>query len=440
MNDILKQYLVLFLAHRDMVDEHSAQPLNRLREDALEELERPLRQPDDMFAPDYGVNLSRMEMPADVARAFHCDVPNLSTLLGVVVNDSFHPSASLLQRCPAGVTFTSLRKAAAEHPQLVSDYLGRLAPMSEPETAINTLLAQDGVFIHIAAGVKIEKPLQLVNLFSADVPMMGVRRVLVIAEADSEVSVLACDHTLSNGTRFLSSEVVEIFVGENARLDYYDVESSSPATSRHSSVYVNQARKSSFTAGSFTLSCGNTMRRLSLDVAGTDCETFIGGMAIAEGTQQVGNITRIRHLAPRGHSRQLFKYVLDGQARGSFDGLILVTPEAQFTEAYQSNRNMLASPDARMRTEPQLEIYCDDVKCSHGATTGQLDAEALFYMQTRGIPVAEARVMLMQAFMADVVDSVRMTSLRDRLHHLVERRFTGRTSACGECNATIKKC
>ncbi|MDE6038656.1 MAG: SufD family Fe-S cluster assembly protein, partial [Paramuribaculum sp.] len=143
----------------------------------------------------------------------------------------------------------------------------------------------------------------------------------------------------------------------------------------------------------------------------------------------------LRHLAPRCTSNQLFKYVLDGQSVGAFGGRILVTPQAKFTDAAQTDRNLLASPDARMHAKPQLEIYNDDVKCSHGATTGQLDAEALFYMRTRGIPEAEARNMLMQAFMADVIDAVAMEELRDRLRHLVERRFNGSDMGCSGCQS-----
>lgn len=446
----LQQYLELFLEHRDAIESHSAEQLNRLRERALEELERTslprlgseghtVTAPADMFAPDYGVNINRVDLPADIAAAFRCEVPNLSTLLGVCVNDMFHPTATLRSRLPEGVDYCSLREACARYPELVADRLGALAPLTDPTVALNTLLAQDGVFIRIGRGVKVEKPLQLVNIFIASQPAMGVRRVLIIAEEGSEASVLVCDHTQSAGVNFLSSEVVEIHVGEGARLDYYDLESSSDTTARHSSVYVRQQRDSRYTGGCHTLVCGTTRNNLQVDIAGPGCETFIGGMAIASGTQRVDNNSCINHLEGHSHSTQMFKYVLDDSARGGFEGRILVTEGALHTEAYQSNRNMLASADARMHTEPQLEIYCDEVKCSHGATTGQLDEEALFYMRQRGIPLAQARTMLMQAFMADVIDSVHMESLRDRLRHLVEHRLQGGDDNCGTCAAQCPK-
>lgn len=159
-------------------------------------------------------------------------------------------------------------------------------------------------------------------------------------------------------------------------------------------------------------------------------------MAIGSDRQHIDNSSSVVHTGTYGRSNQLFKYVLDDEATGSFGGSIEVAHCSRFVEAYQSNRNILASTSARMHTKPQLLIYNDDVKCSHGATTGQLDDRALFYMRTRGIPEAEARRMLMQAFMVDVIDSIALEPLRDRLRHMVERRFTGDRASCRECPAS----
>ena len=153
-------------------------------------------------------------------------------------------------------------------------------------------------------------------------------------------------------------------------------------------------------------------------------------MVIASGKQVTDNASLINHGCPHCHSDQLFKYVIDDEAKCAFEGAIKVDYNAKFTEAYQSNRNLLASKGARMHTSPQLEIYCDEVKCSHGATTGQLDESALFYMRSRGIPEDEARTMLM-----DVLDTVKMDGLRDRLRHLVERRLSGHKAVCADCDA-----
>lgn len=446
----LKQYTDLAEKNRRQIDANSFPALNRLRCDAAKNLDGSTLPatgsegyvysvPDKMFAPDFGINIGRLPFQADVAEAFRCDVPNLSTLLGVVVNDSFHPSASLLKNLPEGVDFSSLRQAAEKFPELIENHLGKIAPLSNSTVALNTLLAQDGVFIRLRSGVRLDKPLQLVNIFNASFPLMGVRRILIIAEPYSSASVLFCDHTQSPELSFLSSTVTEVFVENNADLSIYDVESSTPDTARHSDLYVRQADGSQFTYGGFTLSCGTTRNNINVDIEGSHCSTSIGGMAIAGNNQIIDNNTRLTHNAPKSKSNQLFKYVLDNEARGAFEGRILVKENACGTEAYQANRNILAADAARMHTEPQLEIYCDDVKCSHGATTGQLDAEALFYMRTRGIPEQQARVMLMQAFMADVVDSVKMESLRQRLHLLVERRFNGHASTCADYHTQCQK-
>ncbi len=446
MNSIT-QYTDLYREYEKVVNGNSAPVLNRLRPHALEALAgRSLPHTDtegyertsiaEMFAPDYGINIARMNMPADVAAAFRCDVPNLSTLLGVMVNDAFHPSSTLSQRLPQGVIFDSLRKAAEEHPDIVQKFYGSLARLTEPSVALNTLLAQDGAMIYVPRGTKLKKPLQLVNLFSSPTPLAAFRRILIAVEDEASAQLLVCDHVQDNEQRYLSSQVIEVSVGNNASFELYDIEDSSQHTSRHSLLFARQGNGSSFLVNGMTLECGNTRNDYHIDIQGHHADTMLAGMAIVSDTQHIDNNSQVVHSGASSHSTQLFKYVLDDNASGAFEGGILVMPGAQFTEAYQSNRNLLASTGARMHTKPQLEIYNDDVKCSHGATTGQLDGEALFYMRSRGIPEHDARVMLMQAFMTDVIDTVRMDGLRERLQHLVDKRFKGGLRRCGACGAS----
>lgn len=228
-------------------------------------------------------------------------------------------------------------------------------------------------------------------------------------------------------------------MGEDSSLDYYDIEESSALTSRHSMVFASQKAGSHLAGGTVTLLNGTTRNDFSVTLDGAGCHTHLAGMAIGSAKSHTDNLTSVRHLAPRCHSNQIYKYVLDEDATGAFTGRIYVDPAAPFTDAYQTNRNILASAGARMHAKPQLEIYNDDVKCSHGATTGQLDSEALFYMQTRGIPAQEARTMLMQAFMTDVIDGVAIEGLRDRLRHLVEKRFQGTLGACASCRTACRE-
>lgn len=444
----LDQYIDLYEHSGEQFHTKSAELFNRLRPDALSALKRFGRFPskrdegyekislEEMFSPDFGVNVARVPFAVDVARTFRCDVPNVSTLLGVVVNDEFRPTATLLKNCPEGVTVMSLADAAEKFPELVGEHLGKLSRNSDAASALNTLLMQDGVFVHVAAGVRLEKAIQIVNIFNADADLLSARRVLVVMECDSSARLLMCDHTQSPDHDYLSSQVVEVFLSEGATLDYCDIEESSERTSRMAQFYARQKSGSRLTVNGSSLTVGKTRNEYRIDLIGEHASAEIAGMAIADCSQVVDNSSLIRHLAPRCHSNQLFKYLLDDKAQGAFEGLIYVAKDAVLTEAYQTDRNILASADARMHTAPQLEIYCDDVKCSHGAATGQLDQQALFYMQTRGVPRNEARMMLMQAFMTDVLDRVAIEGLRDRLRHLVERRLSGDHTSCGDCAAS----
>lgn len=450
MNNSITQYLDLYRHNREALDAGSAPAINRLRQAAAETLSQahlPRKGQEgyertdvnDMFAPDFGVNVNRIDIPVNLAASWRCDVPNMSTLLGIVVNDAFIPSQGLAERLPEGVIFSSLRQAALDIPELVSSRLGSIAAPTDPAVALNTMLVQDGVMIRIPRGVKLSKPLQLINIFSAPAPMLAPRRVLIVLEEDAEAQILVCDHTQDRTRPYLSSEVVEIDLAPGSRLDYYCIEESSALTSRHSQIFARQAERSSLMLNSSMLTCGTTRNDFNIDVVGQHCETRLAGMAIASARMHIDNSVNLRHLAPHCKSSQLFKYVADDKTSCAFQGLILVSGQAPFTDAMQTCRSVLASPDARIHAKPQLEIYNDEVKCSHGATTGQLDAEALFYMRTRGIPEAEARTMLMQAFMADVIDTVRMDGLRDRLRHLVEKRFDGNAANCADCHTSCSK-
>lgn len=446
-NNALTQYLDLYEEHRATIDAHAPEAMNRLRPAAAEALRRMGRLPrkgdegyartdiDEMLAPDYGINIMRVPAPVDVAASLRCDVPNISTLMGVVAGDEFRPTASLLRNLPEGVRMMSLAEAARTAPELVEPWLGRLSEQGDAATQLNTLLAQDGVLVHVAAGVQCEKPLQLIQIFNAGVPSLAPRRLLVVLERGACARLLVCDHSQRTDVDYLSCEVSEVFLADGASLDIYQLEESSERTQRVASMYASVGADAHLSVNGTTLFGGRTRNNYTIDLNAPGADASVAGMVIAGGTQHTDNATLMRHHAPHCASRQLFKYILDEQASGAFEGLIRVDQGAAFTDAHQTNRNLLASDGATMHTEPQLEIYCDEVKCGHGATTGQLDQQALFYMRTRGIPEAEARMMLMQAFMADVIDTITLPSLHDRLRMLVERRLSGDRRGCGDCSA-----
>lgn len=441
----LDQYISLYDDHREIIESNAPAALNRWRHDARQALQGqslPSEKTEGyertsinaMMEPDLGININRLNFQADVAKSFRCDIPNMSTLLGIVVNDVFHPTNTLMKNLREGVIFDSISNVQLKRPDLLEKYYGNIAPLDNPAVALNTLLAQDGIFIYIPRGVKMEKTMQLVNIFHSDNPLLAFRRALIVVEDDARASLLTCDHTQGDDCSYISSQVVEIVLGRGAKLDLCDMEKSSLNTSRHSMTFVTQTDNSQLLLNTSTLTCGNTRNEIIVNIEGENCETRATGMAIATGTMHIDNNTTVNHRATHSHSDQLYKYVLEDEATGAFEGSIFVAPGAAYTEAYQSNKNLISTDRAKMHTKPQLEIYNDEVKCSHGASTGQLDTEALFYMRTRGIPEAEARNMLMQAFMIDVIDSVSPDSLRDRLRHLVEKRFSGDSASCENCN------
>ncbi len=439
-----QQYIDLFSQCEAMICRHSAEAMNAPRAKAFADFERigfPTRKQEkykytevaDLFAPDYGLNLNRLPIPVNPYEVFKCDVPNMSTSLYFVVNDAFdkhdHPAAQL----PEGVLFGSLKEMSEQHPELVKKYYGKLADTAKDGVAaFNTLFAQDGVLMYVPRNKVVEKPIQLVNILRADVDFMVNRRVLVILEEGAQAKLLVCDHAMDN-VNFLSTQVVEVFAGENAVFDLYELEETHDSTVRFSNLYVRQEAGSNVLLNGMTLHNGTTRNTTEVTLAGRGAEINLCGMAIADRNEQVDNHTFIDHQVPDCTSNELFKYVLDHQATGAFAGKVLVREGAQRTCSQQTNRNICATREARMYTQPQLEIYADDVKCSHGATVGQLDENALFYMQQRGISLQEARLLLMFAFVNEVVDQIRMEALKDRLHLLVEKRFRGELNKCQGC-------
>lgn len=439
-----KQYIELFEQAHGMINQHGAHLLNQHRAAALQLL-RATDLPDtsheayphsdvaSWFAPDYGLNLNRVDIPVNPYEIFKCDVPNLSTHLYFLVNDGFYHTSEQHAKLPEGVFVGSLKQFAEQHPQLAEQHYNRLAATQQDGTVqLNTLFAQDGFVLYVPKGVKLEKPIQLVNALRSDVDLLVNRRILVILERHAEAKLLVCDHAM-NPVQFLANQVAELFVGEGAHFDYYELEENSAHTHRVASTFLHQEAKSNVMCSAMTLTCGATRNNFYIRLQGEGAITHLSGMAIADATQHIDNYSFVDHAVPHCESRELFKYVLNDHATGAFRGRILVREGAQKTEAYQSNKNLCATPTARMFTRPELEIYADDVKCSHGATVGQLDLNALFYLRARGVSESEARLLLMYAFCADVIEQVRLEPLKDRLRMLTEKRFRGELAKCKGC-------
>ena len=275
-------------------------------------------------------------------------------------------------------------------------------------------------------------PLQIVNIMQSPEPLMTNRRLLIVAGRGAEGEILVCDHNFSAaGT--LSTQVTEIYAEEGASLQYYEIEETTPKASRVATLFAEQQTMSRLLLDTITLHNGITRNNYDISLAGEGAEIELVGMGIADKTQKIDNYTRIRHIAPRCTSNELFKYILDEEATAIFKGSIIVENRADKSVARQTNKNISLSPSAHVYTEPQLEIYADDVKCGHGATVGQLDESALFYLRQRGIPEAEARMMLMLAFTGDIIEKVRLAPLKERLTYLIDNRLRGGIDRCEGC-------
>lgn len=446
-----RQYIDLYRESRDLLCAHSVPVMNAVREAAMQHFERlgfPSRKVeeyrytdvDSVFAPDYGLNLSRVSIPADVQDVFRCNVPNLSTSLVFVVNDEPLPSVSFARQFNTfeadrqhGIFVGSLRRAAELRPQLVEQYYARIAPTTDSATvALNTALAQDGLLIYVPRNQRLERPLQIINLLRSNIAMMVNRRVLIVLEEGAEATLLFCDHAMDNSA-FLSTQVMEIHCADNSRLDLYELEETHTKCHRMADLYIEAGRDCTLSHNNVTLFSGLTRNTTRVSLLGEHTEVTLNGCVVADKNQHVDNNTLIDHRAPRCTSRELYKYVADDEAVGAFAGKVLVRPEAQKTSSRETNANLCASPAARIYTQPMLEIYADDVRCSHGSTVGVLDEPSLFYMEQRGIPADEARMLLKVAFVGQVIDQVRLVPLRDRLHHLVEKRFRGQLDKCTGC-------
>ena len=247
------------------------------------------------------------------------------------------------------------------------------------------MLAQDGLLVHVPRNVKVERAIQVINILRADVDLMVNRRVLIVLDEGAEARLLFCDHT-ADERRFLATQVTEVYVGANASLELYCMEETHHLNSRVSNVYIEQQADSRVSHNVITLHNGVTRNSLELALCGKGAECDVNGFVIADKEQHVDNNTLIDHRVSHCTSHELYKYVLDGRSVGAFAGKVLVREGAQKTVSDEVNRNLCATREARMYTQPMLEIYADDVKCSHGSTVGQLNDAALFYMRQRGIP------------------------------------------------------
>jgi Fe-S cluster assembly protein SufD len=357
------------------------------------------------------------EFPLEALRAL--PVWDLEASRLVFLNGRFREDLS--SPPPDGVRVVNLERAMADDDPLLSQHLGRYANYRDQAfVALNTALFGDGLLVQIPNGLIVEKPLLLIFVASGRPGQAAALhpRNLIIAGSGSQAALLECYFGIGEGTYFTNA-VTEIALGENAILDHYKVQGESRSAFHVATVQVCQGRSSAFYSRSICWGGALTRNDLNvvLDAEGTDCT--LDGLYLASGSQHVDNHTMIDHAKPHSSSRELYKGILDGSSVGVFNGKIIVRRDAQKADAYQANRNLLLSDEAEINTKPQLEILADDVRCTHGATIGQIDHDALFYMRSRGIPREEARQLLIYAFANEVLGRIRDDSIRGRLEGIL---------------------
>jgi Fe-S cluster assembly protein SufD len=438
------EYSTLYNENIDLLSQDTASFIVKNRRDAMESFKKlgiPGRKNENFkytdlqpyFRNSFKKQLFPKKISFELADVFHCDVPDLNTEVAVLLNGYFHDGQKPMKELPGGILVGSFAQASLQYPELVKKYYSTYADFSNDGlVALNTALSRDGFFMYVPEGVTLDKPIQVINMLMSDEPMFIQQRNLIILEKGASAHVVICDHTLS-AQKFLSNNVTETRVGENAQFAITRLQNEHNGATQVLSHFIYQEANSKVTTNTITLHGGIVRNNLHVKLNGEGAEHHAFGLFLTDQGQHVDNYTYIEHAKPHCTSNQLFKGVLDDFSSGAFNGKILVARDAQKTLAYQKNNNILLTDDAKMNTRPQLEIYADDVKCSHGATVGQIDKEAMFYLQSRGIGMEDARLLLMVAFAEEIVDQIPITTLKERIEDLVAKRLKGELSRCHNC-------
>ncbi|MBI4930587.1 MAG: Fe-S cluster assembly protein SufD [Bacteroidetes bacterium] len=340
----------------------------------------------------------------------------------VFINGWLHKDSTLSTKLSKGVIVGNLATdGLLNHSDLLKKYLSN---DGDALAQLNSALWTDGAFIYIPENVAMENPIEIIHISTGVKEILASPRHLIIVGKNSSVSIIENNISLDLNAHVIVNSHADIFVGENSKMQFYRLQNDCKNASQISSINVSQEKNSRFDTNAITLGSEWTRNDLSIALNGENCESHLNGLFITNGTDLIDNHTAVHHNKPNCQSNQLYKGILDGKSTGIFNGKIFVERDAQKTNAYQSSKNILLSDDATINTKPQLEIYADDVKCSHGSTTGQLNEEALFYLRSRGLSVESARNLLLYAFANDVLNTIRIDSLKNYLEELVNNCLT----------------
>ena len=359
-------------------------------------------------------NLSIQENPISLSGNFGLSENSIKY---VFINGHFSEELSS-KSYPEGLKILPLSKMDEAEVRVLG---GNVLLDGEVFSSINTAYATDGIYVHVSAKMQIEPVIEIIQINTENTILSNLRHVLV-AEAFSEAKFIQRSISVGGSDNF-TNVISEIHVGKNAKLTIDKLQEEHESCFQVSTELVNQHQDSNFTINTVTLNGLLVRNNLTIEVDGQNCETHLNGAYILNGNQHVDNHTIVDHKVANCESNELYKGVIDGKATAVFNGKVYVRKDAQKINAFQSNGNVLLSDDATINSKPELEIYADDVKCSHGSTTGQLDEEAVFYLRARGLSEASARQLMVGAFIEDVIQKIENEAVTDRIHDILKERF-----------------
>ncbi len=423
-------YLKSFEKFESSLNGEMASDIHKVRKDAITafaEMDFPTTKNEDWkytnIEPILNYNFIPAERktklnPEDISKYL---IAGLKAKILVFINGQFSEKLSSLNHDieKLGIKIDSLANMVKNTPEFVNKYFAKYAKLNNGFIALNTAFAKDGAFIYVPDEITVNNPIHILNLNGGENDnLLSQPRNLIIAGKNSRVKILETYNSTTDKTNF-TNVVTEIIADEGSNIDLYRIQDENINSFHVSLTQVEQKKRSVFTI--YTMTTGGALVRNDVNSVLDDegCETHLYGLYITDGSQHVDNHTLMDHAKPHCLSNELYKGVLNGKSRAVFNGKVLVRPDAQKTNAYQSNKNILLSPDAKVDTKPQLEIFADDVKCSHGATVGQLDEESLFYLRSRGIPKEMARSILIRAFANDVFEEIKIDEVHEHLNNLI---------------------
>jgi len=367
----------------------------------------------------------------DVKRHFKCEFESLDTEMMTLVNGWC--SEKSLRHLKNGVVFGSLKTALEEFPEIVEKHLGEITDIkSEGLNALNSAFFYDGIFIYIPDNVAITQALQIVNIYNSDTENFVQPRNLIVMGKNSSAKIIQCDDSL-NHKKVFSNSITEAFVGEFSKLEHYKLQNINDDSAFVNTINFQASQSSDIQSYQVSLNGGILRNNIHVTLTGKGGNADISGLYLMDKGQHIDNLVYIKHAESDCTSSQIFKGILDDRASASFNGHVYVAKDAQRTSARQNSRNILLTDKAKIDAKPFLEIYADDVKCSHGATVGQLDEEAMFYLRSRGIGQSSARMLLMYAFAAEIISDISIESLRSQIDDMIKKRLRGELNICEQC-------